>query len=61
MMMRMPANNIENGRSNKDVQKANFKTAIYNSLNDTETIKKNLNDILSNKEVRRAVEKLSKV
>lgn len=61
MMMRMPAQNIENGRKSKKVQKTNFKTAIYNSLNDEETIKKNVNDILNNKEIRRAVEMLSKV
>lgn len=57
----MPAYNLNSTITENQMMHANVNNAICKSFNDTNTIKKNVSDILNVKEIKNTMEMLSKV
>ncbi|MFS0505873.1 hypothetical protein [Lactiplantibacillus plantarum] len=57
----MPAFNLNTAVTQEQMANADVTAAVRNSFNNTDTIKKNVSDILSVKEIKNTVEMLSKV
>lgn len=57
----MPAFNLNNRVTKDQMIHANIDGAVHNSFNKTDTIQKNVSDILNIKEIKTAVAMLSKV
>ena len=60
-ILAMPAYNLNSTITENQMMHANVNNAICKSFNDTNTIKKNVSDILNVKEIKNTMEMLSKV
>lgn len=60
-ILTMPAYNLHSTITENQMVHANVNDAIRKSFNDTNTIKKNVSDILNVKEIKTTMEMLSKV
>ncbi|BDZ30041.1 hypothetical protein MH1LPH_05070 [Lactiplantibacillus brownii] len=57
----MPAFNLNASVTKEQMANADVNTAVHNSFNDIDTIRRNVSDILSVKEIKNTMEMLSKV
>ncbi|MCT3287018.1 hypothetical protein [Lactiplantibacillus pentosus] len=60
-ILTMPARNLNSTITENQMVHTNVNDAIRKSFNDTDTIKKNVSDILNVKEIKSTMEMLSKV